>query len=182
MLYIVEFAFTNPPLEDEWNHYYNTRKLDELLSVIGFRASQRFKAIHEVPAPYLAIHEVDSADVLQSASYRSIGGGVFNPLYRASVTNWSRNLFTGVERAAEVGPDECLVVTDASPEQVRQTGVEFTWLTIAGLDKTTERRGIAQIPKERGAELARRYAGRIGVYAPMTPQRRERAGKPSATK
>ena len=61
MIYIVECAFTDPAREAAWNEFYSGEKLDTLLALPGFRASQRFRALTDVPAPYLAVHSIRDA-------------------------------------------------------------------------------------------------------------------------
>src|SRR5712692_10175398 len=60
VIYMVEMDFPHPDREAEWNAWYLAH-IRVLLTVPGFRASQRFKAIQATPAPYLALHEVASA-------------------------------------------------------------------------------------------------------------------------
>ena len=43
MIYTVECAFTDPARENAWNAFYDSEKLATLLSIPGFRASQRFR-------------------------------------------------------------------------------------------------------------------------------------------
>ncbi len=47
MLYVVECAYTDPQSEAAWNTFYNQEKLPALVSVPGFYASQRFRALSE---------------------------------------------------------------------------------------------------------------------------------------
>jgi len=166
MIYTVECAFTEPARETAWNAYYDTEKLPTLLALPGFRASQRFRAIMHTPAPYLAIHSVRDATVLAQAAYRNAGGGTFHG-WDALVTNWHRNLFTGMEAAPEVSADDCLVMLDDPPAAAALPGVEFAWLEIAGLDRTAERRGLAVVGRETGASLARDRAEIVRVFAPI---------------
>jgi hypothetical protein len=52
MLYVVECAYTDPQSEAAWNTFYNQEKLPALVSVPGFYASQRFRALSEAaPLP-----------------------------------------------------------------------------------------------------------------------------------
>ncbi len=175
---MVECAFSDPAHEQAWNDYYTNRKLDEVLAVPGFRTSQRFKAITHIAAPYLAVHTVDSLEVLTGNSYRSEGGGSFDRTYQHYITNWHRNLFSGLERAPAIAGHEFLAVTDQAPDKVADAGVRFTWLEIAGLDASTPRRGIARIDRTQAERLVRSHCGVINVYAPRMPQRQEPAGKP----
>jgi hypothetical protein len=107
MIYTVECAFTDPARENTWNAYYDAEKLEALLSVPGFRAAQRFRAITDTPAPYLAIHSIRDAAVLEQKDYGSVGGGAFGG-WDDLVTNWDRNLFTGMEATPEVSAEQFL--------------------------------------------------------------------------
>ena len=85
-----------------------------LLTVPGFRASQRFKAIVATPSPYLALHEVASAALFESPTYRARGGPASTGEWRALQTNWHRNLLDGVEESPEVpGEAHLLVLREA---------------------------------------------------------------------
>jgi hypothetical protein len=170
MIYTVECAFTDPAREHAWNIFYGGDKLTTLLALPGFRASQRFRAIMDIPAPYLAIHSIRDAAVLEQAVYRDAGGGTFSG-WDDLVTNWDRNLFTGMEAAAEVSAGECLVMLD-DPEAVHAApGADFTWLEIAGLDRTTARRGLAIVNREVGDSLANEAADILHVFAPIAARR-----------
>lgn len=167
MIYIVECAFTDPAREAAWNAFYSGEKLATLLALPGFRASQRFHALTDIAAPYLAVHSIRDAAVLNQTVYRDVGGGTFSG-WDDLVTNWDRNLFTGMEAAQEVADDECLVMLD-DPEAVYSTpGADFTWLDIAGLDRTTERRGLAIVDRATGESMARGKPDIFRVFAPIT--------------
>ena len=173
MLYMVECGFSDPAHEQAWSDYYTRRKLDEVLAVPGFRTSQRFKAITAIPAPYLAIHSVDSLEVLTGNAYRSLGGGSFDRTYQGYIINWHRNLFGGLDRAPAIPENEFLAVTDHVREKVSGAGIDFIWLTIAGLDASTPQRGIARIDHAQAEALVKTQRGLIDVYAPMMPQKQE---------
>jgi hypothetical protein len=179
MLYMVECDISDSHVEAEWNAYYTERKLDEVLAVPGFRTSQRFKALEPFPSPYLAIHTVDSLDVLTGNAYRSGGGGFFDPRFQPYIVNWHRNLFSGLERAPAIADDELLAIADEGREALDRTGVGFAWLTGTGLDRSVAYRGIARVTHAEGERLARDYEGVVRLYRPLIAQRLERAGKDS---
>jgi len=170
MIYTVECAFTEPARETAWNAWYDDEKLAALLSVPGFRASQCFRAIMHTAAPYLAVHAVRDAAVLEQSSYGAVGGGTFCG-WDDLVTNWKRNLFSGMEAAPEVAPEECLVMTDDPAAADAAPGVDFAWLDIAGLDCTTKLRGFAVVSSSTGQSLAREKADILWVFAPITNRR-----------
>jgi hypothetical protein len=61
MLYIVECSYADPESEAGWNRFYSEDKLPALVSVSGFRASQRFRALSSGCPVYLAIHTIHDA-------------------------------------------------------------------------------------------------------------------------
>lgn len=56
-------------------YLYNQEKLPALVSVPGFYASQRFRALSEGCPCYLALHDIHDATVIDSDAYRRNGGG-----------------------------------------------------------------------------------------------------------
>ena len=66
MIYMVEMDFRHPERQAEWHSWYLAH-IRVLQTVPGFRASQRFQAIAPTPSPYLALHEVASPQVFESA-------------------------------------------------------------------------------------------------------------------
>ena len=74
MIYMVEMALLDTARRAEWDAWYVAHQ-HRLLSIPGFRASQRFEAIHPVTSPFVALHEVDSADIFTSPAYRAQASG-----------------------------------------------------------------------------------------------------------
>ena len=62
MIYMVEMALLETARRAEWDVWYTAHQ-HRLLSIPGFRASQRFEAIHTAESPFVALHEVDSPDL-----------------------------------------------------------------------------------------------------------------------
>ena len=169
MIYMVECAYTDPAREAAWNAFYDDDKLPTLLALPGFRASQRFRAIAEMEAPYLAIHSIRDAAVLAQPEYRAVGGGTFSG-WDDDVANWKRNLFAGMETAPEVAAEARVVLLDEPAAAADAPGVEFAWLDCVGLDRTADRRGVAVVGREEGEALARERPGPFRVYAPLGPR------------
>jgi hypothetical protein len=63
----------DPALEVEFNRWYEEEHLGERMAIPGFITARRFQAIEGSPK-YLAIYDLESPDVLQSAPYRHIVG------------------------------------------------------------------------------------------------------------
>ena len=109
MIYMVEMDFRHPEREAEWHAWYMAH-IGVLLSVPGFRASQRFQAVADgTPSPYLALHEVASADMFDSAAYRSRGGPASTGEWQQLQSDWHRNLLEGLEQTPDV-PDDAYVL------------------------------------------------------------------------
>lgn len=145
MLYMVEMDFRNPAREADWHIWY-LQHIAKLIRVVpGFRASQRFRAITPTASPWLAMHDVVSADVFQSAEYRAGGGPAATAEWQAEHTNWYRNLFDGIDSTPEVPPDAHLLVSEGDAHVPGPVGARITRLASVGLDRSSESRGIAII-------------------------------------
>jgi len=145
MIYMVEIDFRHPEREAEWHGWYMAH-IGVLLSVPGFRASQRFQAVADgTPSPYLALHEVASADMFDSAAYRSRGGPASTGEWQQLQSDWHRNLLEGLEQTPDV-PDEAyvLLLRDARDVGLPEP-VEVHWLRGVGLDRTITECGLAVV-------------------------------------
>ena len=76
------YADIDPTFEEEFNAWYNTEHLPDLLSLPGFLDAARYVAYKGGPK-YLAAYELASADALKSAEFQK---------YRANPTPWSRRM------------------------------------------------------------------------------------------
>ena len=80
--------------EDEYNHWYETIHIDEVLEVEGFVACQRFAldpGSSEAPAQYLAVYEIDADDPAAAFSALRAATGDMNvtdAIDRSSVSAW----------------------------------------------------------------------------------------------
>src|SRR5260370_29623932 len=90
MIYMVEMDFPHPERLQKWHDWYLAH-IRILLTVPGFRASQRFEAVVDTPSRYLALHEVESAALFQSAAHRSHGGPASTRERRQLHTHWHPN-------------------------------------------------------------------------------------------
>src|ERR1700681_3849905 len=106
---MVEMYFPHLEREAEWHAWYLAH-IRVLLSVPGFRASQRFKAIGPTSSPYLALHEVASAALFDSPAYRARGGPASTGEWRQLQTNWHRNLLEGLDQTPAVAADGHLLL------------------------------------------------------------------------
>ena len=58
----------DPEHEDEFNRWYDEEHIPEKRGTRGFRSARRY-ASHDHPGRYLAVYEIDDADVVTSAEY-----------------------------------------------------------------------------------------------------------------
>lgn len=168
MLYMVECGFSDPKLEDEWNAFYSGPKLADLLNrVPGFRRSQRFRELGPSAAPYIAIHEVVSTELLSDPSYFGAGGGSFLQ-WQDYITNWRRTIFSGLDRLLEVGSEEILVVIDEAPRPVNM--LDVTWLESAGLNDLVPNRGLAITSAAKKTEIEVALGTLARIFEPISKQ------------
>lgn len=167
MIYTVECSFADPRSEPEWNDFYSLEKLPALISVTGFHTSQRFKAISDGCPVYLAVHTIDSLDVLNGDEYRRKGGGNF-ARWQQHITDWHRNLYSDIGVAPAVNADELLALCTSGPDSLIRMGLDPLAMQAVALEKFPERRWLAKLR----LSDARLFEGLEGVhlYAPMTEQ------------
>ena len=141
MLYMVEMDLPDRTREDDWHAWY-LNHIRKLLTVPGFYGSQRFESLTPTPSPFLAIHDVSGPELFESDAYKSVGGPSGTGEWRAVMTNWYRNLFDGIERMPEVATEEHLVIAEEGAQLPDQHTTRVTWLTVAGLDRSSGGRGF----------------------------------------
>jgi hypothetical protein len=57
-----------PEHEDEFNRWYDEEHIPEKEATPGFRSARRFRS-HDRPGRYLAVYEIDNADVVTNPEY-----------------------------------------------------------------------------------------------------------------
>lgn len=168
MIYTVECSYADPGSEAGWNDFYSLDKLRALISVAGFHTSQRFKALGRGCPAYLAIHTIDGLDVLTGRGYRQKGGGNF-ARWQQYITDWHRNLYSGLDRAPAVGEGELLALCPSGPAPLIRLGVFPSAMHAVALEKVPEYRWLAKLDRQ-NAHLTERQSDDIQLYAPMTEQ------------
>jgi hypothetical protein len=167
MIYMVEMDFPHPERLQEWHDWYLAH-IRVLLTVPGFRASQRFEAIVGADLRYLALHEVESAGLFDSAAYRSRGGPASTGEWRQLQTNWHRNLLDGLDETPEVPTDAYLLLLRDGRDAKLPPGIAVDWLRGVGLDRTVTECGLAVLPDSVPVlDLARRDP-RVQAYRPIS--------------
>jgi hypothetical protein len=154
MIYMVEMALLETSRRTEWDAWYVAHQ-HRLLAIPGFRASQRFETIHPAESPFVALHEIDSADLFTSPPYRAQAGPGNTGEWQTKMGHWHRNLFDRTH-TPDVPMDARLVVVEdgAAPD-----GVPLTWMTAVGLDRSVPRRALAILSPATADALA----GRPGI-------------------
>ena len=167
MIYMVEMDLPHPDRLAEWHAWYLAH-VRVLLTVPGFRASQRFKALTETSSPYLALHEVASPALFESAAYRARGGPASTGEWRNLQTNWRRNLLDGTDETPEIPPAGFLAVLREARDLGVPADAPVTWLRGVGLDRTIDECGIAVVEDAAPLLDAARRDRRVGVYRPIS--------------
>ncbi len=157
MIYMVEMALLDAARRAEWDAWYVAHQ-HRLLTIPGFRASQRYEAIHTAESPFVALHEVDSPDIFIGPRYRANGGPSNTGEWQARMGRWRRNLF-GVDHTPDVPMDARLVVVEEGSSAVLPDHVVVRWMEAVGLDRSVSRRGLAVMPPA----TADRLVGKPGV-------------------
>src|SRR5260370_26076649 len=171
---MVEMGFPHPEREAGWHGWY-LGHIRVLLTVPGFRASQRFKAIGATPSPYLALHEVASAALFDSPAYRARGGPASTGEWRALQTNWHRNPLDGVEESPEVPAEAHLLLLRDARDAVLPEGLAVTWLRGVGLDRTIEECALTVVRDPAPPIALAARDGRTRLSRPISEKTRPRA-------
>jgi hypothetical protein len=169
---MVEMDMNLGDREAEWHDWYLAH-IKVLLTVPGFRASQRFRSILPAPAPYLALHQVDSGAIFDSPEYRSRGGPGSTGEWRALHSNWRRNLLEGLAETPGVPANAHLLRLENARDIALPEGVAVTWTGAIGLDRDADEFGLAVTDDPKPLlDLARRDT-RVRLYRPISEKLRE---------
>jgi len=165
---MVEMALLDTARRAEWEAWYVGHQ-HRLLSIPGIHASQRFEALHAAASPFVALHEVDSADVFTGPTYRAKAGPTNTGEWQTKMNNWHRNLFDR-EHTPDVAMDARLLVIEPDGGAALPATISVAWMRAVGLDRTVERRGLAVVPP--GAAQGLSGAPGIRVLRPLGPRLR----------
>ena len=147
MIYMVEMALAESEMHRraEWEAWYLSHQ-KMLLTIPGFRASQRFEAMEPCDSPFVALHEVVGPELFTSEPYRAKAGPGGTGEWQHKMPNWHRNLFTGVEHTPDVRMDQWLAVVEEGVPATRCEGMlDLHWMESVGLDGNVKRRAIAVV-------------------------------------
>jgi hypothetical protein len=167
VIYMVEMDMRLGDREAEWHEWYLAH-IRVLLTVPGFRASQRFQSLLPCPAPYLALHQVDSGAIFDSPEYRAGGGPASTGDWRALHLNWRRNLLDGLATTPDVPAGAHLLRLENARDVALPAGASVAWTKVAGLDRDAAEFGLAVIADPAWiTDLARRDP-RVRLYRPIS--------------
>lgn len=167
MLYMVEMDFPHSVREAEWHEWY-LHHIQVLLSVPGFRASQRFRALVKTASPFLALHEVESGELFESSAYRGRGGPASTGEWQHLQTNWHRNLLDGIDETPDVPSDRYVLLVREDRDLVLPELVELTWLRGEGLDRSIDLLGLGVIDDPAPFLGIAERDPRVCVYRPIS--------------
>jgi hypothetical protein len=159
MIFNSQSGITDPARAPDWALWYEEH-LRIMATVPGVFSAQRFLTTHPNHSPSLAMYGVRDAAVFKGEYYLSVRGmGEWLPLIDK---RWyKRNLFDGLPAAPVVNDGQVLLVAD---RDVPDAGLSFTWLNVAGIDRSTPYRGIAVIDKNKVPALP----ADVAIYAPAS--------------
>ena len=157
MIYMVEMNLLDTARRAEWDAWYVTHQ-HLLLAIPGFRASQRFEAIHAAESPFVALHEVDGPEIFTGPRYRARAGPSNTGEWQAKMGNWRRNLFDE-DHTPDVPMDTRLVVVEDGSGPALPDHASVRWMKAVGLDRSVQRRGLAVMPPA----IADRLVGAPGI-------------------
>lgn len=88
----------DPANEADFNRWYEEEHVGERMAIPGFLNARRFTAVEGGPK-YLALYDLESPEVLQSAPYRNaVGAGksAWTKRLESQFINFRRNVYVGL--------------------------------------------------------------------------------------
>jgi hypothetical protein len=88
----------DPANETDFNRWYEEEHLDERMRIPGFINARRFTAVEGGPK-YLALYDLESPEVLQSAPYQhvvGVGKSAWTRRMESQFINFRRNVYVGL--------------------------------------------------------------------------------------
>ena len=162
MIFNSQSGITDRTREADWSQWY-FEHLRIMATVPGVFSAQRFTTAHPNHPPSLAMYGVASAEVFKGEYYQSVRGmGEWLPLIDRQW--YRRNLFDGLDVAPVVNEGQVLLVADRDAPEASLSAGAFTWLTVAGIDRSTPCRGVAVVNKNALPALP----PDVAIYAPAS--------------
>ena len=140
--YMVEMHYPASEDRERFDAFYY-KHITMLLTIDGFLSAQRYETTFDARAPFLAVYRLRDPGVMTSENYTSKAGrSSVDPVFRAKMTNWDRNLVQGDIDTMDVPEGGCLVLIDRLAADSPPLPDGFTPLEIVGLDATIAQRGV----------------------------------------
>ena len=166
MIVMSQSGITERTRDADWALWYYEH-LRIMASVPGVFSAQRFTTLTPGYPPSLAMYGVASAEVFKGEYYLSVRGmGEWLPLIDKQW--YRRNLFDGLDVAPAVSEDQVLLVADRDTPDATPAELSFTWLKVAGIDRSTPYRGIAVVDKNAVPALPQNVNISVALYAPAS--------------
>ncbi len=169
--YMVEMHY--PASEDRaaFDGFYR-KHISMLLSIPGFLSAQRYACDPTADAPFLAVYRLTGPEVLESENYTSRAGRTsVDPVFRAKMTNWDRNLVQGDIADMDLGEAGWMVLIDRLTDAAPPLSDDFTPLAIVGLDATIRERGVRIGQTGTPPNIAAAAGWRVRTFQPIHPPR-----------
>ncbi len=161
MIFNSQSGITDRTRDADWAQWY-FEHLRIMATVPGVFSAQRFTTTHPGHPPSLAMYGVASAEVFKGEYYQRVRGmGEWLPLIDKQW--YRRNLFDGLDVAPVVNEDQVLLVADRDAPDA-SLSASFTWLTVAGIDRSTPYRGIAVVNNNALSALP----DNVAIYTPAS--------------
>ncbi|MES2564792.1 MAG: hypothetical protein V4637_19015 [Pseudomonadota bacterium] len=164
MIFMSQSGLTDTTRERDWDRWY-FEHLTIMVTVPGISSAQRFKTVTPGYPPSLAMYSVASAQVFQDPYYLSVRG-MGEWLSLIDRRYYRRNLFDGLKHAPQVAAGEVLLVADREAPEAGLAAIEWSWLAVAGIDRSTPYRGIAVVDADDAESLSK--LSDIAVYEPAS--------------
>lgn len=162
MIFNSQSGITDRSREGDWAQWY-FEHLRIMATVPGVFSAQRFITTHPAHPPSLAMYGVASADVFKGEYYLSVRG-MGEWLSLIDKQWYRRNLFEGLDVAPAVSDQQVLLVADRDVPDDTLAAQPFSWLKVAGIDRSTPYRGIAVVSKSVVPPLPENVA----IYTPAS--------------
>jgi hypothetical protein len=95
---LLVMADIDPANEQDFNRWYEEEHVAERLAIPGFLRARRFTAIEGSPK-YLALHDLESPEVLNSEAYRHLvgaGKSAWTRRIEPRFKNFKRNVYVSI--------------------------------------------------------------------------------------
>ena len=162
------------PLDEDrakFNAFYD-KHITMLLSIDGFMSAQRYECTHEARSPFLAVYRHRDRHVITSDNYTSRAGPTsVDPVFKAKMTNWDRNLVEGDIENMDIGETGWLIVIDRLNAESAPLPEGFASLEVIGLDATIAERGVLKGQDGAPPDIKSQDGWSVRTFRPIHPPR-----------